>query len=165
MGWGTGEALLSNFSELVKCSQKQHMKSSHLKDQLSKVADHWCHRTLAAAVGADCISYKLLRDMAHEAQRIFVAKAKESSNADSFTAATFLRQALPETRQAWRAKLVQIQGETNDDSWKQWLESWETPSLWASFEGCLRGFYTGYYTKSMGWGCIGAFRLFTFWMV
>ncbi len=32
-------------------------------------------RTLAAAVGADVVSYKLLRDMALEAQRIFVAKA------------------------------------------------------------------------------------------
>ena len=33
-------------------------------------------RTLAAAVGADVVSYKLLRDMALEAQRIFVAKAR-----------------------------------------------------------------------------------------
>ena len=32
-------------------------------------------RTLAAAVGADVVSYKLLRDMALEAQRIFIAKA------------------------------------------------------------------------------------------
>ena len=35
-------------------------------------------RTLAAAVGADVVSYKLLRDMAQEAQQIFVAKARKT---------------------------------------------------------------------------------------
>ncbi|CAK9022214.1 unnamed protein product [Durusdinium trenchii] len=105
------------------------MKGGHVKRELAKVADHWCHRTLAAAVGADVVSYKLLRDMALEAQRIFLAKAKETAKSDGFTAATFLRTALPKTREAWRALLVDIQGNIADDSWKQWLDSWETPSL------------------------------------
>jgi len=123
-----GEALLNQFAEIVKASRRQKMKGSHVKRQLAQTADHWCHRTLAAAVGADVVSYKLLRDMALEAQRIFVAKAKETAKSDGFTAATFLRTALPQTREAWRALLVDVQGNVADDSWKQWLDSWETPS-------------------------------------
>lgn len=41
-------------------------------------ASLFCSRTLAAAVGADCVSYKLLREMSLEAQRIFIAKARQA---------------------------------------------------------------------------------------
>ncbi|CAE7853793.1 unnamed protein product, partial [Symbiodinium sp. KB8] len=69
-----GEALLSTFASSVHCAQKQKMKASQIKEQLSKISEDWCTRTLAAAVGADCVTYKLLREMASDAQSIFEAK-------------------------------------------------------------------------------------------
>ncbi|CAJ1393636.1 unnamed protein product [Effrenium voratum] len=133
-----GEALLNNFGDLVKASRRQKMKQTQLKRELAQVADHWCHRTLAAAVGADCVSYKLLREMSLEAQRIFIAKAKEAGLSEGFTASAFLRQALPETREAWRDMVAKIQGDVTEDSWKQWLDSWETPSEVKSKENVAR---------------------------
>lgn len=49
-----------------------------------------------------------------------------------------MRTALPKTREAWRALLVDIQGNIADDSWKQWLDSWETPSEVKSRENVER---------------------------
>ncbi|CAJ1330366.1 unnamed protein product [Effrenium voratum] len=76
--------------------------------------------------------------MSLEAQRIFIAKAKEAGLSEGFTASAFLRQALPETREAWRDMVAKIQGDVTEDSWKQWLDSWETPSEVKSKENVAR---------------------------
>ena len=45
-----GEQLLQHFAEIVKASRRQKMKGGHVKRELAKVADHWCHRRMGARV-------------------------------------------------------------------------------------------------------------------